>query len=215
MPKPPGGPRVAPRGMGAFQPAGPRNRHSTPAAAQTPISRSMPTWKRSVATRRADGDRRRRADRAWPSRAPAARSGPSRSLAHRRRRACGARTRSRGSASRPTTAAVIPASAPRSGAALAQALDVRRAEEDPEEARHVGHPGREHGGERAGEPGRRARPGSGRRRGSRRTAPPGSAGPASSPPCRGRRASRPARASRSSRPPAAPCRRAPRRRRRR
>ena len=92
----------------------------------------------------------------------------------------------------PTTAAVIAESAAASAAAVAQPLDVGRAEEDPEEARHEGHPG---GDERAEERRRRAaaaRRDRARRRGRRRTARPGSAGRGSSRPCPARRASRPA-----------------------
>ena len=53
----------------------------------------------------------------------------------------------------PTTAAVIAASAPPSARLPRKRLDERRAEEDPEEAGHEGHPGGEHAAERAGDHG--------------------------------------------------------------
>ena len=113
----------------------------------------MPTWKRKRGQRRADGDRRRRERRASPRRARCSTSGPMRVSVTVAKSVWSENQIARFSTT-PTTAAVIPASAPRSGRAPAQALDPRRSEEDPEEARHVGHPRRQHRGERAGEPGR-------------------------------------------------------------
>ena len=51
----------------------------------------------------------------------------------------------------PTTAAVMPASAPRQRLVVAQPLDEGRAEPDPQKARHEGPPGREQPAQRAGE----------------------------------------------------------------
>ena len=51
----------------------------------------------------------------------------------------------------PTTAAVMVGERRGQRLVAAQRLDVRRAEEDPQEARHEGHPGGEQAAERAGD----------------------------------------------------------------